>query len=90
MASGTIIGESTRFGAALHGIPFDRAADQTWRRGTAFAAAGSGRDATTCRLIEFEIDDHDAPALASALADVLEGSGWYVDFHSPGETSAVS
>jgi hypothetical protein len=40
-------------------------------------------------LIEFEIDDHDAPAVASALADVLEDGGWYVDFHSPEETFVV-
>jgi hypothetical protein len=35
------------------------------------------------------IDDHDAPALASALADVLDDSGWYVDFRSAGETFVV-
>jgi hypothetical protein len=40
-------------------------------------------------LIEFEVEDHDAPALASALADVLEDSGWYVDFHSSGEKFVV-
>jgi hypothetical protein len=40
-------------------------------------------------LIVFEIDDHDAPEVASALADVLEDGGWYVDFHSPEETFVV-
>jgi hypothetical protein len=36
------------------------------------------------------IDDHDAPALASALADVLDDSGWYVDFRSADETFVVA
>ena len=40
-------------------------------------------------LIEFEIDDHDAPELATALADVLDDNGWYVDFHSSDETFVV-
>jgi CBS domain-containing protein len=40
-------------------------------------------------LIEFQIDDHDAPQLASALADVLDDKGWYVDFRSRDETFVV-
>jgi hypothetical protein len=40
-------------------------------------------------LIEFEIDDHDASALASALADVLDDTGCHVDFRSPDETFVV-
>jgi hypothetical protein len=40
-------------------------------------------------LIEFEIDDHDAPALARALANALEDSGGYVEFHSRDEKFVV-
>jgi hypothetical protein len=89
MASGTIIGESIRFGAALDGIPLTV---RRIRRGGPERlspqqdAAGMPARWT---LIEFEIDDREAPALASALADVLDDSGWYVDFHSPDETFVV-
>jgi hypothetical protein len=33
--------------------------------------------------------DAEAEALASALAEVLDESGWYVDFHSPTESFVV-
>ena len=89
MATGTIIGESIRFGAALDGIPLTV---RRIRRGGP-AHLSPQQEATGMpshwTLIEFEIDDHDAPALASALADVLDDSGWYVDFRSPDETFVV-
>jgi hypothetical protein len=40
-------------------------------------------------LLEFEIDDGDALLLANALADVLDDTGWYVDFRSDQETFVV-
>lgn len=40
-------------------------------------------------LIEFEIADDKAPALAEALAEILDDAGWYVDFHSEEETFVV-
>jgi hypothetical protein len=88
-ASGTIIGESIRLGAALDGIPLT-----VWR----IRSGGSERLSpqqeaagmpSRWTLIEFEIDDHDAPALARALANVLEDSGRYVDFHSRDEKFVV-
>jgi hypothetical protein len=89
MASGTIIGESIRFGAALDGIPLT--VRQIRRSGPGRLspeqeAAGMPERWT---LIEFEIDDQDAPVLASALGDVIDDKGWYVDFRSREETFVV-
>jgi hypothetical protein len=89
MASGTIIGESIRFGAALDGIPLTV---RRIRRGGPEQLSPQQEAAgmpSRWTLIEFEVEDHDALALASALADVLEDSGWYVDFHSSGEKFVV-
>jgi hypothetical protein len=89
LVSGTIIGESIRFGAALDGIPLTV---RRIRRGGPERLSPKQEAAgmpSRWTLIEFEFDDHDAPALASALADVLDDSGWYVDFRSPDETFVV-
>jgi hypothetical protein len=89
LVSGTIIGESIRFGAALDCIPLTV---RRIRRGGPEQLSPKQEAAgmpSRWTLIEFEIDDHDAPALASALADVLDDSGWYVDFRSPDETFVV-
>lgn len=89
MVSGTIIGESIRFGAALDGIPLT--VRQIRRGGPEQLSPQQEAAGMPSRwtLIEFQIDDHDAPALASALADVLDDSGWYVEFRSPDETFVV-
>jgi hypothetical protein len=89
IASGTIIGESIRLGAALDGIPLT--VRQIRRGGPEQLSPQQEAAGIPSRwtLIEFEIDDHDAPALARALADVLDDSGWYVDFRSPDETFVV-
>jgi hypothetical protein len=89
MVSGTIIGESIRFGAALGGI---RLTVREIRRGGPERLSPEQQAAgmpSRWTLIEFEIADPDAPALASALADVLDDSGWYVDFRSPDHTFVV-
>jgi hypothetical protein len=88
-ASGTIVGESIRFGAALDGIPLTV---RRIRRGGPEQLSPrpeAARMPSRWTLIEFEIDDHDAPALANALAGVLDDSGWYVDFRSADETHVV-
>jgi hypothetical protein len=89
MASGTIIGESIRFGAALDGISLT--VPQIRRGGPERLSPEQQAAGMPSRwtLIEFQIDDHDAPQLASALADVLDDKGWYVDFRSRDETFVV-
>ena len=39
--------------------------------------------------MEFEAAETDAEALAVALEGVLDKPGWYVDFHSAGESFVV-
>jgi hypothetical protein len=89
MVSGTIIAESIRFGASLEGVPLTV---RRIRRGgpdrlsPEQEAAGIPLKWT---LIEFEVDDDQAPVLADALAEVLDDTGWYVDFRSLEETFVV-
>ena len=88
MISGTIIAESIRPGATL-GIPLTV---RQIRRGGPERLSAEQEAAgipLTWTLIEFEVDDSVAAPLASALADVLDDIGWYVDFHSEKETFVV-
>lgn len=40
--------------------------------------------------MEFEVSEDEAATLAGRLAELLdEGPGWYVDFHSAGESFVV-
>jgi hypothetical protein len=89
MVSGTIIAESIRFGASLEAVSLT--VRQIRRGGPERLSAEQEAAGIPLRwtLIEFEVDDGDAPALAGALADVLDDTGWYVDFRSPDETFVV-
>ena len=40
-------------------------------------------------LLFFEVADDAAPALADALAAILDEPGWYVDFHTADESFVV-
>jgi hypothetical protein len=89
MIKGTIIGESIRPGASLDGIPLTVL--KIRRGGPASLSAEQEAAGIPLKwtLIEFEISDEQASALADALAEVLDDTGWYVDFHSGEETFVV-
>jgi hypothetical protein len=76
-------------GAALDGIPLTVRRIRRGGPGQLSPQQKAAGMPSRWTLIEFEIDERDAPALASALADVIEDAGWYVDFHSPEETFVV-
>ena len=44
---------------------------------------------STWTLIKFEADDAEAPMLSDQLANVLDGPGWYADFHTDTESFVV-
>jgi hypothetical protein len=81
MATGTLIAESLRVGAAIDGPGFavseirrveaDLSADQR--------AAGL---AETWTLLVFEVADERAGDLANAFAAALDAPGWYADLHT--------
>lgn len=80
MAEGTLIGESIRLGGSLEGIPL--LVRKVWRVPNAVPEQPS-----EWTLIEFEIDDDRADALASALSQALDDRHpWYCDFHTPEES----
>jgi hypothetical protein len=89
MVSGTIIAESIRHRASLEAVPLT--VRQIRRGGPERLSAEQEAAGIPLRwtLIEFEIADDDAPELAGALADVLDDTGWYVDFRSADETFVV-
>jgi hypothetical protein len=89
VATGTLIAESIRPGATLGEVPLavhkiervepDNISDEQ-------LAAGLPARWT---LLHFEVADDAAPALADALAPILDEPGWYVDFHTGEETFVV-
>jgi hypothetical protein len=89
LIKGTIIAESIRAGASLDAIPLT--VRKIRRGGPASLAAEQEAAGIPSRwtLIEFEIRDDQAAALADSLAEVLDDTGWYVDFHSAAETFVV-
>ena len=75
MSRGGFLAESIRPGGKLSGVRF--LATEVRRNHV--------RNATTDQppiwtLIEFEVDDADADALANAFAEALDEPGWYGDF----------
>ena len=86
MATGTLIGESIRPGTTLDGVPItvnkiervepDNISDEQ-------IASGIPPRWT---LLFFEVADDATPALADALAAILDEPGWYVDFHTADES----
>src|ERR1700709_2377178 len=89
MGTGTLIGGSIRPAAPLEGVPIavdkiervepDNISDEQ-------LAAGIPPRWT---LLFFEVADDAAPALADALAAILDEPGWYVDFHTREESFVV-
>ena len=85
MARGIVIAESLKAGATLSGLPLTLisitrvdAGDQT---------VGQPRMWT---MIEFDVADDDAPALARLLSQVIDPQlGWYCDFRTESETFVV-
>jgi hypothetical protein len=84
MATGTIVSESLRLGAALEGIELKV---RRLLRVAITNATPSQPDRWT--LIDFEIPDEAAPDVAAALAKVLDVGGWYVDFHTADDKYVV-
>lgn len=83
MAKGTLIGESVRLGGSLDGIRLS--VDKVWR-----VPNPAPEQPPEWTLIEFEVDDQAADALASALSEALDDRHpWYCDFHTPRESFVV-
>jgi hypothetical protein len=81
MATGTLIGESIRVGAALDGVSFTATGI---RRVDADLSDGQRAAGLPDRwtLIAFEVSDGKAAQLAGALATALDTPGWYADLHT--------
>lgn len=85
MATGALIAESVKVGAALDGVRLT--VNKVFRVEAGDESVGQPRVWT---FIEFDVPDDDADALASALSDALDPSlGWYCDFRSERETFVV-
>jgi hypothetical protein len=81
---GIIILESLRVGTSLEDIPL------TVRRVSRDAVTGTTADQPSVwTLLEFQVADDHAEALAQALADVLAEPGWYADFHNDHENFVI-
>jgi hypothetical protein len=88
MATGTLIAESLKVGAELD-VPL---AVRRIERVEPDNISGEQRAAgipPRWTLLHFEVEDGDAPALADALAQLVDEPGWYVDFHTHEETFVV-
>jgi hypothetical protein len=84
MFTGALIMESLRAGARLPDLNLTvREIYRVRPEGTA------AYQPETWSVVEFEVNDADAPLLAEAFAGVLDQPGWYVDFRSPAETFVV-
>jgi len=82
---GVIIAESLRVGSVLEGV--NLAVSKVSPADACDLEAGQPR---TWTYLDFEADDADAGALATALEDVLEREGgWYCDFRNDTETFVV-
>ena len=89
MAIGTLIGESIRPGTTLDGVPITlNRIERVEPTNISDEQLASGIP-TRWTLLFFELADGDAPRLADALAAILDEPGWYVDFHTAGESFVV-
>jgi len=89
MATGTLIGESIRPGTTLDGVPITvNRIERVEPTNISDEQLASGIP-TRWTLLFFEVDDEAAPALADALAAILDEPGWYVDFHTADESFVV-
>ena len=88
MASGTLIAESVRIGAALDTIPFT--ATRIERVCAELSPAQrSNRLPEMWTLVGLEVADGEAARLADALAGVLDTPGWYADLHTADRSFVV-
>ncbi|MFK4086542.1 hypothetical protein ACI2LF_20705 [Kribbella sp. NPDC020789] len=84
MYRGILIVESLKVGATLAELPL------TVHKLTRQAVTNASPDQPPVwTLLEFEVDDHHATALAEALAETLDQPGWYADFHNDHENFVV-
>jgi len=83
--SGTLIAESMRVGASLENLPMRVVKISREDRGDVTVG-----QPPAWTIIEFEISDEHADALAAALSAALQASGaWYCDLRSAEETFVV-
>jgi hypothetical protein len=82
---GTLIAESLRLDAPLHGVPLTLT--KVLRAGPLAVAE---TQPTTWTFLEFTAADADAEILAASLSEVLDPvGGWYCDFRTQAETFVV-
>jgi hypothetical protein len=88
MATGTLVAESVRVGAALDGAPFTATRVKRVRADLSAEQRSNGLpDAWT--LVAFEVADDDAARFAGRLAGVLDTPGWYADLHTADRSFVV-
>ena len=84
MLEGTLIAESLRVGTTLADL------NLTVRKISRYRAGGTTPDQPGIwTALDFESGESDARELAEAFAEVLDHSGWYVNFQSPAESFIV-
>jgi hypothetical protein len=81
---GAIILESLKTGATLEQIPL--VVHRLTRQSIDNA---SSAQPPVWSILEFEVDDAQAGALADALTAILDEPGWYADFHNEHEIFVV-
>ena len=89
MATGTLIGESLRPGKTLDGVPLTVHRIERVEPDNISAEQLASGIPPRWTLLFFEVADDAAPALADALAAILDEPGWYVDFHTADESFVV-
>ena len=89
MATGTLIGESIRPGTTLDGVPITVNKIERVEPGNISDEQLASGIPPRWTLLFFEVADSAAPALADALAAILDEPGWYVDFHTADESFVV-
>jgi hypothetical protein len=89
MWRGTLVCESLRIGSTLDGVPI--AVERVERVAPTDLSAAQLEQGIPERwtLLRFTVADADAQRLADALAEILDGFGWYADFGSEDETIVV-
>jgi hypothetical protein len=84
MLEGTLIAESLRVGTILTDL------NLTVRKISRYRAGGTTPDQPSIwTVLDFEADESDARELAEVFAQVLDPSGWYVNFQSPADSFIV-
>jgi hypothetical protein len=82
--NGAIILESLRVGTSLEDIPL------VVRKLSRHTVTGTTADQPSVwTILEFEVNDIHAVALAEVLTGVLDKPGWYADFHNEREIFVV-